>query len=467
MTKAVLFKVDKELTSKDYAFENSIYMTVSGAMEIYGVRDCAPNVICSPRRTGKTTQLNHIHERQKIFSENNDVNYIPIDVKTEGLSEDDLKKWLKKELKSEESGTLVDIIQTSRAIQGDSRRKILAITKADNLHIDALRWILININHLKRFEHIHRNHNIQVIVDGSFAVDTLTQGPNSEIPMPAAIYPREFNAEQQEHFVKTRLDFVNLDLSPHAYKALWQATLGDKYFTQALCLRMAEGHAPSSAQRIIGDQELGDLIKAYIDEGQGSDPLKRDLLRTFAHLSEEMPDKEYDFRKLLKNIDRYWDTMTRDIRSLAYKGGLIRRKNFQEVMLRAPLIYDIYLAAEDRAEQVRTVMDCKFTLDGVAPAYRDSAHSLVKDIIENAYCNSIVALHVGYGHKLNDTQISVDAVALNRGEYKGTWEVRTPNIRVDDEVWCIMWSWDSPDGVRTSQVRPLPVSASTDDHLRE
>jgi hypothetical protein len=460
MPKASPFRTDTELTPRDAAFTDVVYRRQNGALEVYGVRDFSPTVICSPKKTGKTTQMNEICAQQESVSVNNRISFIRITIPSHrrAPSEEFLRRQLKDALRSNKSGTLTDLIETSTVLKDDDQRKILAIVDADNLDTEALMWLLYNIRELAERGTVPKRYGVQIIVDGSFALDTLTQGPNSEFPLPG-LFPREFTYQQQNHFVRSRLRGLNIELPPLACDSLWRYTGGDKYLTQALCLRMTNHFGgDASSMEVIDEARLETIVQGYLSEDPKRDALKTALIDAFMELAELESGDEDKVRDLLPSIGERWESLPHQVRQVAYKGGIVRRKNSLEVVLRSPLVLNLFTAMTERVREVKAILDCWFTLDGVPEQYVDAARQSIRDIVEAAYCNTIAELDVGYGRKLDHNRISLNAFGLKRGRYSGTLEIKTPDsIKVGDEVWCILWSRDLTEGQRTSKTRIIPV----------
>jgi hypothetical protein len=459
MTKEQVFKTDEPLWPGDPAFTDDVYWTSVMKGRALPL-DFSAKVISSPRKAGKTTQLNLIgakHLRASRFEEGSKT-FIRIDRRDGGIPENELKDMLIQELGAQGASTFEEVILTSKKIRNYKGRKVLAMMQVENLSEPALRWLLAGI---KRLENTTTKRlNLQVLIDGSFAVDTMTWGETSEFPLDH-MYPPEFSQETQKKFVSSRVSQLKLLFTNAAYHELWKATRGDKYLTQAICKRIVEHPQLGAPAKTVDDDDVCETIEAYTQEDPSRDTLKPDLLRAFFVLSEQSPEKEqtpqkeFYVKELLNCIQDVWHSLTVQERDQAYRGGLIRRSR-RGIELRAPLIRGIFEKTARRVWEVRTLFASHLSLSGLAEPYRTQAEGIVRQVIEHAYTDSLSFLHVGLGRKVGEKRVEVQANALYQGDYSGYWDIEAKNAREGEEVWGVMWAWDGPDG-RDSRIRVLPV----------
>ena len=311
---------------------------------------------------------------------------------------------------------------------------------------------------MEDFPNIYAKANVQVIIDGSFAVDTMTS-PDSEFPMPQ-IFPREFSEAEQRSFVSGRFKEIGLNASEGFYVFLWDTTLGDKYFTQALCRRLAI-HWYQEQGKILGEEEFDSCLYTYINN-ERSDQLKRSLINSIKALSELWGGNDLMLRGVIENINDSWDSLPKEARSIAYKGGLVRRQGIRGVNLRAPLVLRLYRDVARRVRQVKDLCNSYFEVEGLPEPYVHAGVSALSDIFDAAYHNNLMALHVGHGRKIGNSEISVEAVALHHGQYEGIVRVSVPeSVKVNDEIWYLFWSWQDTEGGTASKIRTFPVKPVT------
>jgi hypothetical protein len=449
-----LFETDDALWPEDLAYSD-VFTGYEGGIHPLKLVHLPPAVICSPRKTGKTTQLRRIYKLQKQFKDNIDGISIIIPSCEGGFPEQNLRDLLMKELKATEAGSLLGIIESSKKIKEEGGEKILAVVDADNLHEDALRWLLYGVRSIGEEVSVGVKCKVQVIIDGSFSVDTMTSGPDSEFPMPQ-LYPREFSESEQRHFVHSRLESLRLRVQEDVYKTLWKLTLGDKYFTQALCKRIVK-RARLHPDGLFSLDEFNECLNFYIYKDR-TDQLKAALLQSIKSMSETWATSDVMMRNVLEHISSKWEVIPKNIRALTYKGGLIRRTGFHGVQLRAPIVLAIYNEVESRVQQVKALLNSSFDIEGVPEDLVETAKAIWDEILVAAYNNSLKALHVGFGRKVTDAEIKVRAVALHHGQYEGTIEVRTDDsVKPDDELWFLLWTYEDVTGGVLSKLRTLPI----------
>jgi hypothetical protein len=449
-----LFETDYPLWPENPAY-SEVFAGYEGGIRPHKLVHRLPAVICSPRKTGKTTQLRRIFKLQEQFKRDIEGISIVVPVCEGGFSERNFRDLLADELKATEAGSVVDILESSKRITEKSGERVLAVVDADNLHEDALRWLLYGLRNITEASRILEKAKVQIIVDGSFSVDTMTSGPDSEFPMPQ-LYPREFNETEQREFICTRLTGMSLSVSDDTYKALWRVTLGDKYFTQALCKRLVR-RSQEERTRFVSIDQFNECLTSYVSDDK-SDQLKIAVLRSLRDMSEEWASSDVMLRSVTKNIASEWKALPKYIRAIAYKGGLVRRTGLSGVQLRAPLVLEIYDQVERRVRQVKMLLDSHFEIHGVPNHLQGTAKGCLEEIIDAAFDNSLISLHVGFGRKITSAEIDVNAIALDHGQYEGTIHVRTDDsIKRGDELWCLFWTREDVDGGSASKFRTLPV----------
>lgn len=456
MTTRGKFRTDADLWPGDPAFSEAIYRSDRPIGPLMGL-DFSAQVIGSPRKTGKTTQINLMalkQTRASRYAEQSKI-FVRIEEADGGVSQQELRDRLINDLRAPRASTFQDIILNSSVIAEYSTRKVLALINVENLQEDALRWLLRGIKVLENGD-TARTLRLQVLIDGSFMVDTLTWGPDSAFPL-THLFPPEFTRPHQKQFVMNRIRDLKVRFTPSAYQALWHATAGDKYFTQAICQRMLSA-ITNTSESVVDADFLSDLVDKYAMEHPKQDDLKPDLVRCFFLLAEDAQHKESYVSKLLENVSDQWQSIKVDERAHAYKGGIIRRTH-DGVELRAPLVRRIFEKTARRVRQVRALLGSRFTPAGVAERHRARAEQIGREIIELIYEDSLRSLHVGYGTKKTDGSIYLEnAAALYEGSYSGTWEIATdPALKKGEEVWGLLWTWEEVPGERYSKMCVLPA----------
>lgn len=453
MTK--LFQTDDALMVTDLAYED-IYNDYAGNIKPYELANFEPAVICSPKKTGKTTQANRIHNTHKRFQRQSNIPLIKI--QGEDITEEQLGIRLKDELQSKQSATLSEIIDSSSIILNKNQYVFLAIIDSHKFPINTIRWILYGIREINERKNPLTQYKLQIVIDGSFAMDTLTTGPNSEFPMPQ-LYPREFTEQEQKNFINTRLKKIGLKLNNGACKIIWEVTHGDKYFTQALSRRASEHYNQTSKKEIqLEDNEIIDCVEKYMKESPYEDDLKPYLFSSFSQISSFCQDESFNILELVKEIDSHWIKLPKDIRALAYDGGMVRRKNELEIEIRAPIVLKLLEQLEVKARQIRSLLGYSFSLKGVRPDYYEVAKKSLEQINSATYLSCLRTLHIGPGHKISDNEISINAAAFGHGTYTGRWEVRTDkSISIGDEVWGLLWSYENEKGEIEGHLKVFPV----------
>ena len=440
------FKKDEALAPDDPAFTGSVYQEPSVEIQPVEIITCVPQIICSPLKSGKTTLSNQIQARQEEVGKLGGEETLSIDISIdeEGYSEKQFRKVLADRFDAAETDTLQDIIRSSKIRKG--LRSFLRIVNADNLSATALRWLLYGVRGLLENPETTAKYKVQIIIDGSFSLDTLT-GQDSEFPMPHK-YAREFTRAEQTDFVYSGLSQLNIELERYGYIPLWEATFGDKYLTQALCLELVKGYGSDhtrwrSKPIVVKERWVQDCVDSFTKKDFRLDPLGKAIVNSLAQLSNCFATKEFALPSLLRTISSEWEDLPNEARKIAYRGGIVRRRDKADIDLRAPLVLGIFDELRGRVQQVRTLIESTFSPDEVIEIHRDAARDTYERVMQAAYANSLRILHIGAGKKTSDEEVTVDALAWGQGQYQGTWEVRTDeSIRKGDEVWCMLWAWD-------------------------
>ena len=454
-----LFRAGGALLPSDEAFAEEIYGegNAGEAMSISPL-DFKPQVISSPGLTGKTTQLNYFAVRQEELVSGSCLAYLEIVIprRRRRIGEGSLRKILDDELLSDGGDTLGEILEGSRKISATvvgKSKTLLGIINVDGLDDQALRWLLAGLRIVVEDKLVERL-GVQIILDGSFSLETLTAGADSEYPM-SQVYPREFSEEGQRLFVHDRLVKLNVSVSEEALQHFYRVTDGDKYLTQALCLHLA-GFAGFPDDMVeIGEDEMDACVKQYIQEDPRLDSLRKNLVECVVELR-DMDLGPNEVRGVFTRIDTEWALLSPRIRALLYRGGAVRRVGDRVAMSRAPLTREVVDRALSRWLQVRELLQDAFSLEGVVGPERPLAREAVDEIEIEAITGELRDLHVGVGQVREATIIEVDAVALGVGSYAGKLELED-EIRVapGTEVWFFLWSFEpvADSGWKTSKWR--------------
>lgn len=446
-----MFITDQAITDpKNPAFLD-IYDDYAGGLQSYQLSNWSPVVIGSPKKTGKTTQAHCIHDKHRRLLSGSEVNFV--ELKSQNHNEDEFKIRLKHELDSDESSSLLGIIKASKRLKKEEHY-VLVISDTHELPNDTIRWLLSGIRAIHERDTYALKKRVQIIIDGSFCVDTLTLGPNSEFPM-SQIYPREFTHTEQIGFMERRLRKFRLGLSREAYLLVWEITRGDKYFTQALSSRIAELANDSASH--IDESALGDLIEDYLEEPVFADSLRPFLSKAFYKLGQYCNDRFIDPIVLVSNIKQKWDDLPREIRAIAYDGGIVRRENETDIELRSPIILKLLELVLPQARHVESILSSFFSLSAVRPDYVMNGQEILDEVLGAVYMRTLRTLHVGSGYKISTGEVRIKATVLGHGIYEGTWTTPVDeSISIGDEVWGFMWTSENELGEIGGQVRILP-----------
>ncbi len=419
-----------------------------------------PRIICSPRRTGKTTLAKHIFNKQQQISRwtsKEDCTEVPVKFE-DGASEMAVRETLAQKLDAPtDTDTLPEMLRHSKRLKrrgGRRRRAVVTISDADNISNAALRWLLYNVRQLYENPTIAGDLHCQILIEGSFALESVTT-PDSEFPLPQ-IYPYDFTQPDQFNFVKSRFLELNMSVSDNGCHLLWDETRGDKYLTQALCLNLLESLEEIRAGITFDEKDVSNSIESFLTVSPEDEALKFDWINSFFELATHFNTHEFELSSLLKHEPEEWDRQSEAMR-IAYQGGIIRRTAQSDLETR-PFVRMTFEQLRSRVTQVRTIIDSGFAAEGVADEKREEADKLIKNIMKASYFDQLRALHVGPAVKISDTYIEVDCHAWGQGAYRGTWQVTTDrSIKVGDELWAILWAWEQDPGDRSGTIHTFPV----------
>ena len=449
------FRAGGVLPPHDPAIFEGIYRDENQSSNV--MRDSRAKVICSPKMTGKTTQLSFLLDRQAQHRKQDTVCVaVEIPKSREGIPLVQLQEIFASAAESDTTYTLPQVVNTSRRLAKASR-KVLAIVGADNLEEVALKWLLSNIRSIVTGADRSLGRNVMILIDGSFAVDTLTVGPNSEYPLPQ-LFPREFKKAEQRRFVADRLDVLGIKPEAKAVEKIWQVTKGDKFLTQLICGRWYENREKGKdSVETFAASDLDGVIQSYVKD-PFSDDFKASLLHscwevvaeaqliTFSSLLEALPE-----------INHIWDDLAVQVRAAFYRGGVVRRISETEVDLRAPLLLDLLRSAEQRRLRVQGNLELSLPLEGVRGDRRDEAGSILSDIRRAAFCGSLRALHTGVARQRRVGGVKVTATTLDGDNYTAIWEVEG-GLAINQEAWAILWAEEPAKGSRISRMHLLPLA---------
>jgi hypothetical protein len=418
---------------------------------------CPPQVICGPKRTGKTTLAQQIFNKQENMSRLlNEEGCIPVPVEFEkGASETAVRETLATKLLAPvDAETLLEMLSRSPVTNQPGHRVIVTVSNADNISNSALRWLLYNVRQLYENPLFSGSPRCQLLIDGSFALESITT-PDSEFPLPQ-IRLRDFTKPEQFDFVKSRFCQLNMSLSDDGCNLLWDGTHGDKYLTQALCLNLLESLEEIRDGITFDENDMHKSIERFLTLKPAEDPLKLDWINSFVELSSQFATHEFELGSLLKNEPEEWGRQSEAMR-IAYQGGIVRRTPESTLETR-PFVRDTFEQLRTRVTQVRTIIDTAFAPEGVEDARRSEAETLVKDIMKASYCDELRTLHIGPAVKIGDSSIEVECQAWGQGTYRGTWQVTTDSsIKIGDELWAILWSREQTPGHREGKIHTFPV----------
>jgi hypothetical protein len=455
-----LFQAGGDLTPHSTAFEPSIYRQRHAATTRDGALRFIPQVIGSPRLSGKTTQVNTIcsyHQRGQGPWPVRRIDCV-MPKGPHGITEEALRLFLAERLVAKPTGTLADILRSSALLRGAHERRVLAIINSEALTHHALRWLLAGFRAAYEKPDVTTELRVQLLVDGSFGVETLTAHPESDYPLPQA-FPPEFTREEQTAFITTRLDRLALQMSKTAMRQLWEGTSGDKYLTQAVGASLArEQMAPRAALQRRGTRVIQSrAVQEALDDPEQWKPLFDTAVASVAQLVTLRENDDFQFQGFLENLNERWPTLPSEVKSIAYEGGLVRRTGDREATLRAPILKEVLKEAIARAYRCLGLLRLGFSLQGVHDDHRFRARDAMMEIVSNAAADRLIVLHTGFGRVTGANTVKMTAFTTDTGRYTGTWSAPTAAHPTGTPVWGLMWTVDKADGRRTTHVEVLRV----------
>ena len=466
-----LFYTASALEPEDGAFTDEVYKEYRGPGQSkvypdYFSLHFDPITICSPKLSGRNTLVNSLLQFYDYFLVEPHV--IRIDIPQENAPSDgsEMLECLKAALDVgggsgalfEKEYTLYDLFDKSRKLlRGEGARNIILIEQADNMDDEALHWLLRNVYYLKQHQDIILEHAVQIIIEGSFVIQTLTAGPDSPFPL-TQVYPQEFEKEDQHLFIQERMEKLNLTLFSSAYDAIWKASHGDKYLTQAICQRIVAETKAQQRHHIEGEF-VNQCVDAFVSEEYKRDPLLKAALEAFSKL---LIEPEYLLQNPLNEAEKialFWDDLEPQQKAIAYKGGIVRRKGQYQVEFRAPILERVLSSALYRYRDATDILSLYFVHEAVPPDMREEAAALVQRIEEAAYRGTLHILKVGTATKVDQNTLEVVGYTYRRGEHTGTLK-RNVNVPLGEELWYVACSWNESPLARKSEIRLFPIDES-------
>jgi len=454
-----IFKAGGELSPDHPAFDNTIYHGEGYIDQNFGVDIFEPQVIASPRGTGKTTLANVVYNGHKDYSYNKDINRYRIVVSSdEGakISQQKLKIMLSEKLQSTEGSSIPSILSSSRILDGKNR-SVVIIQNTENLEDDAINWLLSGVKNLIDNPSEPSKLNTQIILDGSVELHQLTAGRNSKFPL-RQIYPQEFNYDQLKNFILPRFKELGVEILNPAIGVFWERTKGDKYFTQRICIDIAQS-LQSKDERKLNEEFVWKIFDKYISSGAKYDMEKKVILEGLHKIEDyyfKINKESFPWSK----IDTFWNDpqqLPKEQRTLLYESGLVRRVREQDVEIRAPIVFDLANEVKKRVHHVRVILQSNFSIRGINDSLKPAAVEVLNKIERAAALGNLKNLHVGVGTYLGESKINIRATALNKGQYIGELSQDLQGlVSVGGEVWIILWGWEEGNIFR-SEFLPFPV----------
>jgi hypothetical protein len=323
------FQAGGPLAPGDAAFAAGVYDSTTLAH--LGLASFAPRIIASPRLTGKTTELFYLRRLHEYLS-GGQCRFLQVVVPSAPgrIGETGLRRLLGSVLMCSPDLTLHGMLSSSRKTRGRGH-KVLAIREVDNLSREALIWLLRNLTALNDGVSVCQTRATQVVIDGSVALDRLAghRAPFAVQGLP----PAEFSPLEQERFVRSRAKKLRCEVPRESQARIWARTLGDKYLTQALCLRLftaQEQGRPISPARV--DRAAND----YADGAAEADPLFSAI--EFIARAWVRRHQTAAWVTDTESISREWWLWDGKQQRMAYAGGFVRRTQGGKVVLRAPML---------------------------------------------------------------------------------------------------------------------------------
>lgn len=452
-----LFQAGGPLSPRSTAFDASIYRRDSGRFaHAQDALHFHPQVIGSPRLSGKTTQVYTIASYHRKLAGRGGALIVICDMAgvqpttdpvEQGVNEASLRSVIAARLATSPHGSLRDILRRSPLL--GRTRTVLAITNSEKIGNAALRWLLTGFKAVYEDEHLRLGKEIHLLIDGSFAVETLTAGPDSDYPLPQA-YPPEFTESEQSVFLVERLQNLRLRPTESALRFLWKQTMGDKYLTQAVGCHFWKD-APRRVGRSPVTIDVRELRVPLEDEKSWSG-LFHAASGAIGSLALDFSLRYQPTETLMDRLIPEWQQLSPAIRATAYDGGLVRRTSPTKVQIRAPMMPACLQGPLRNVNRVLGLLHSSFSLSGVAPEDYNSAKSALVEILRGSARNNVVTVHAGHGHVASEG-VKVNAIALDGGRYEATWITPTHRFRLGTPVWALSWTILRKRGRRTeSQV---------------
>lgn len=417
------------------------------------IRRGGAGAICSPRMTGKTTQLGYALARERS---RRPIACVTVDVPrlAEPIDLEGLRELLGEASETDKTHSIERVLTTGRRFQG-KRSKVLVVGGAENLAENALKWLLGNLRDMRAGSTPAGAGT--VLVDGAFAVDTLTVGPNSDYPLPQT-FPREFTRDEQLRFVAERLKGTRCRLSEGGSEALWELTAGDKFFTQLICERWWRergSHGKEGSRLSLARSDVEAVVSSY-----ASEPLSETFRRLFLGAAWRVVEFGFPNGSLggvLRRIGGRWEGLAVPVRAALYDGGAVRRVSEDEVALRAPLLLIVLGAAQERMRRVEESLDTHLPPVGVASGRREELKRITRQITQAAFCGRLKVLHLGIAKAREQGGVSVEAVTQDGDAYKAVWELELDR-KAHGQAWAILWTEEVDEMSRLSHLHIIPVA---------
>lgn len=465
----MLFQAGGRLATESKAFEPSIYAAGSRTLVAPGLaaRQFMPQVIGSPRLSGKTTQVNTLCSYHDRLNQDRPVVQVLCELPKgrHDIPEEQLRELLGRKLIAEPTGSLADILRSSRLLRGTTSRHVLAIINSEALSTSALRWLLAGFRAAHERPALTTELRLQLLVDGSFGVETLTSGPDSDYPL-AQSFPREFSEQEQHTFFATRVAELGFRVSMAAGRELWRHTAGDKYLTQAVGRQLATTSTPKRLGRSLFALSARQ-IEQILEQPMCWRELHTPATDAIAKLVTLTPNDDFRFRRFLKALQERWQTMDPAAKAIAYEGGLVRRNGQTDVVPRAPMLESLIDEAIGRAYDSLAFLRIGFSSSGIAQEDKERADKAVREIVTAAARSQLVTLHTAYGTVLGSGAVRVSAIATDGGRYTGIWTAPTERFKAGAKVWGLLWAADDePERSRATHLCLFQMAAPSLQQVR-
>lgn len=429
------FQVEGAINTESPSFAAELYDFSRSSWASTGVIKYKPRYLLGPYLCGKTSHARWIAALQNDASaetvgRTSKESWLGPQSYEEGTqwTSSDLAARAKALLKAKQSTTLRSIIETATALGG--RRRLLVID-VDYLDDTVIRWVLANVQELIEKPEISMGARLQVLVTGSFTLDTLARHPNSDYPLPAEQIP-EFSRQQQAEFVGRRMESVGVVATSEALTFLWKMTNGDKFLTQWMCATALRQLQPSKGARRVGKREVVSARDTFLDCRGVAGGFFRGVAAVVQAITQN--GKESAILKFL-NRELPWGDLSIGERRSLFKGGVVARDDNGGYGPRAPIVQE---ALEWRLRRRRLV--CSFVDSWAASGcVRDDDSQewdLVKSSVSNlAAANNILWVYVGGGEVIGPRLIHASVESLDGDKIELEWEVHLyPDAVIGDDI---------------------------------